>query len=248
MNNRTRRLVYGIQAVSRLLHMGAAHLECVYLQQDLGKTRLGRIMPLLESCSVKVIGCSASDLERKTGTPKHQGVAAVTCTAPVMNERQAKEYLGNLTQPLILVLDGIEDPRNFGACLRTADAAGVDLVVLGRSRTVSITPVVSKVAVGAAEVQPIAEVGNLARFLAYLQDIGVWVVGTDEAGDKLLFDADLTGSLAIVMGAEGQGLRRLTKERCDFLVRLPMQGVVESLNISVAAGICLYECLRQRSA
>ena len=247
MNNQTRRLVYGIQAVSRLLRMGSGQLECVYLQQDLGKARLARIMPLLESCSVNVVACSASELERKTGTSKHQGVAAVTCTAPIMTERQAKEYLKSLNQPLILVLDGIQDPRNFGACLRTADAAGVDLVVLGRNRTVQLTPVVSKVAAGAAEVQPIAQVGNLARFLASLQEAGVWVVGMDEEGEKVLFDADLTGALAIVMGAEGQGLRRLTKERCDFLVRLPMQGVVESLNISVAAGICLYECLRQRS-
>ncbi len=242
------RLVYGIHAVSRLLQMDLDNLDCVYLQEDLGKSRMARISSLLEPGSVKVISCSAAELEQRTGTLKHQGVAAVTSADPVLSERQAHEYIQQLEQPLILVLDGIQDPRNFGACLRTADAAGVDLVVTSRNRTVDLTPVVSKVAAGAAEVQPVAQVGNLARFLAFMRDAGIWIVGTDEAGEQTLFDADLTGPLAIVMGAEGQGLRRLTRERCDFLVNLPMQGAVESLNISVAAGVCLYECLRQRGS
>jgi len=241
-----KRLVYGIHAVSRLLQMDLENLDAVYLQEDLGKARLARISPLRESVSVKVISCSAGELVKKTGTDKHQGVAAVTAADPVMSERQAHDYIQQLQQPLILVLDGIQDPRNFGACLRTADAAGVDLVVTSRNRTVDLTPVVSKVAAGAAEVQPVAQVGNLARFLAFMRDAGIWIVGTDEESEQSLFEADLTGPLAIVMGAEGQGLRRLTRERCDFLVKLPMLGVVESLNISVAAGVCLYECRRQR--
>jgi 23S rRNA (guanosine2251-2'-O)-methyltransferase len=147
---------------------------------------------------------------------------------------------------MLLVLDGIQDPRNFGACLRTADAAGVDLVVTARNRNVGFTPAVSKVASGAAEVQPAAQVGNLVRFLDTLKDQGLWIVGADETAVDTLFDIDLNRSVAIVLGSEGKGLRRLTRERCDMLMRLPMHGAVESLNVSVAAGICLYECLRQR--
>jgi len=165
-----------------------------------------------------------------------------------MNEVKAREYVQKLTEPLILVLDGIEDPRNFGACLRTAEAAGVDLVVTARNRNVGFTPAVSKVASGAAELQPVAQVGNLARFIEFLKGEGIWLVGTDEDAPGTLFEADLTGPVAVVVGSEGRGLRRLTRERCDLLVRLPMLGAVESLNVSVATGICLYECLRQRGA
>ena len=151
-----------------------------------------------------------------------------------------------IENPLILVVDSIEDPRNFGACLRTADGAGVNLVVSGRSRGVDMTPVVSKVASGAAETLPMARVANLARFLKALRDAGVWIVGTDGTADTLVYDANLTGALALVMGGEGKGMRRLTREHCDVLVRLPMQGSVSSLNVSVAAGVCLYEAVRQR--
>jgi 23S rRNA (guanosine2251-2'-O)-methyltransferase len=163
-----------------------------------------------------------------------------------MDDYVALDYLGNLKDPLILVLDGIEDPRNYGACLRTAEGAGVDLVVSGRNRGVDITAVVSKVASGAAETQPIARVANLARFLRSLQALNIWIVGTDERAPITLYEANLSGPIAVVMGAEGKGMRHLTREHCDVLVRLPMKGMVESLNIAVAAGVCLYECVRQR--
>ena len=148
--------------------------------------------------------------------------------------------------PLLLVLDGVQDPHNLGACLRTADAAGVDYVVAPRDRATGLTPAVRKVAAGAAETVAFAQVTNLARFLRGLKDAGLWIVGTDGEAETLHYAADLKGPLALVLGAEGTGMRRLTREHCDVVVKLPMLGAVESLNVSVAAGVLLYEALRQR--
>jgi 23S rRNA (guanosine2251-2'-O)-methyltransferase len=241
------RIIYGINTVQQALQTQAARLLRVYLQNSLGQKRLARIADDLRRHTVSVERVSADELLLLTGTSKHQGVAAVLQSSGPMDDQQALDYLAGLDNPLVLVLDSVEDPRNYGACLRTANGAGADLVVSGRSRGVDITPVVSKVASGAAESQPVARVANLARFLTALHDLNIEVVGTDEAGPAGLFETDLAGPVAIVMGAEGKGLRRLTRERCDTLVKLPMHGTVESLNISVAAGICLYEAVRQRS-
>ena len=240
------RIIYGINTVHKALQKQPDQLLRVYLQADLGQKRLARFADELRAETLSIEKVSPEELESITGTSKHQGVAAAMLATGPMDDHQALEYLEGIDDPLILVLDSIEDPRNYGACLRTADAAGVDLVVSGRSRGVDITPVVSKVASGAAETQAIARVANLARFLKALRDINVWIIGTDEDGSATLFESNLTGPLAIVMGAEGKGLRRLTREHCDLLVQLPMRGSVESLNISVAAGVCLYEALRQR--
>ncbi len=239
------RVTYGIQAVRKSLARGC--VERLFLQEGLGPKRLGRLSEEITRSGVPVTYAIEAELQRLTGTVKHQGVAAVVRGRGPLSEREAQEFLEAIELPLVLVLDGIADPRNFGALLRTADAAGVDLVVTGRSRNVGVTPVVSKVASGAAEAQPLAEVGNVARFMTHLVDRGVRVIGTDEAAGENLFDVDLTGPLAFVLGAEGVGMRRLTRERCDIMVRLPMRGVVESLNVAVAAGVCLYECVRQRS-
>jgi 23S rRNA (guanosine2251-2'-O)-methyltransferase len=241
------RIIYGINTVQQSLQSNPARLLRVYLQQDLGQQRLARFADDLQAQSVQVERLSADELEALTGTAKHQGVAAAITGSTQMGDTEALEYLGALENPLILVLDSIEDPRNYGACLRTADGAGADLVVSGRSRGVDITPVVSKVASGAAESQPIARVANLARFMKALQGLNIWIIGTDDEAPATLYESDLSGPLAIVMGAEGKGLRRLTRESCDALVRLPMQGSVSSLNVSVASGICLYEAMRQRS-
>jgi 23S rRNA (guanosine2251-2'-O)-methyltransferase len=241
------RIIYGINTVKQALNKRSAQLLRVYLQQELGQQRLARIADDIRKRSVVVERVSDEQLAALTGTSKHQGIAAALAAGGPMGDKEALVYLESIDNPLILVLDSIEDPRNYGACLRTAEGAGADLVVSGRSRGVDITPVVSKVASGAAESQPIARVANLARFLKALQGLNIQVVGTDEAGAASLYESDLTGGLAIVMGAEGKGLRRLTRERCDTLVRLPMKGSVESLNISVAAGICLYEAVRQRN-
>lgn len=239
------RLIYGIHAVRRALAQG--RVERIYLQQDLGAERSGRLADDIARATVPVTLSSAADLQHLAGTPKHQGIAARIRHARSLSEHEARAFVNSLQAPLLLVLDSIQDPRNFGALLRTADAAGVDLVVTARSRNVGVTPVVSKVASGAAEAQPLAEVSNLARFLGQLAVDGMRIIGTDDGAEKSLFEAGLTGPIALVMGAEGQGMRRLTRERCDELVHLPMRGVVESLNVAVAAGICLYECLRQRS-
>jgi 23S rRNA (guanosine2251-2'-O)-methyltransferase len=226
------RIIYGINTVQQALQKRAASVQRVYLQKELGRTRLQRLAEDLRNHSLVVERVSADELLVLTGGGKHHG--------------EALEYLAAIENPLILVLDGVEDPRNYGACLRTADGAGADLVVSGRSRGVDITPVVSKVASGAAEIQPIARVANLVRFLKSIKDLHFNTVGLDEQGELTVYEADLAGPLALVMGAEGEGLRRLTKQHCDSLARLPMLGSVDSLNVSVAAGICLYEAVRQR--
>jgi 23S rRNA (guanosine2251-2'-O)-methyltransferase len=242
----TERIVHGINAVISVLRRAPDRVIVVYVQENLGRDRTTRLMEQIERGSVNVERCDSARLEQLVGTDKHQGVAALIQQAPPLDEPQAKEYIKGLSRPLVLVLDGIQDPRNFGACLRTADAAGVDLVVIARNRNVGFTPVVSKVASGAAEVQPVAQVGNLVRFLDFIKEQGVWVVGADENATDSPFELDLDRPVAVVLGSEGKGLRRLTRERCDMLIRLPMRGAVESLNVSVAAGICLYECVRQR--
>ena len=242
------RIIYGINTVRQALNKSSSSLVRVYLQTELGQQRLARFADELSSQPVAVERLSADELTTLTGSAKHQGIAAaLQAGAGPMDERTALDYLLSKRDPLILVIDGIEDPRNFGACLRTADGAGVDLVVIGRSRSMAITPVVSKVACGAAETQPLARVANIARFLKSLQELNVWIIGADERGPANLYESNLTGSIALVMGAEGRGLRHLTRECCDSLVKLPMRGSVESLNISVAAGVCLYEALRQRA-
>jgi 23S rRNA (guanosine2251-2'-O)-methyltransferase len=149
--------------------------------------------------------------------------------------------------PLLLILDGVQDPHNLGACLRTSDAAGVSAVIVPRDRAAGLSPTVRKVASGAAESVPLIQVTNLARTLRWLRERGIWVIGTDDQATKSAYQVDLKGPLAIVLGAEGAGVRRLTRENCDDLVSLPMLGVVESLNVSVAAGVLLYEAVRQRS-
>jgi len=162
-------------------------------------------------------------------------------------ERQLDDFLHTLRSPaLLLVLDGVTDPHNLGACLRTADAAGVQAVILPKDRSAGLTPVVRKVACGAAEHLPVFAVTNLARALRTLQAAGLWVYGAAGEAEKSLYDVDFTGSVALVLGAEGSGLRRLTREHCDALVKIPMTGSVESLNVSVATGVLLYEVVRQR--
>lgn len=241
------RLIYGIHPVRQAVVSRPEAVERVYLQTDLGEERRARLADVLANVS-RVVRVSADELEKLTGTTKHQGVAALATETGPLSEGAARDLLARVERPLVLVLDGVQDPRNFGACLRTADAAGANLVVVARHRNVDMTPVVSKVAAGAAESQAIVQVSNLVRFLELLKGQGLWVVGTDDAAETSLYDVDLTTGIAMVLGAEGEGLRRLTSERCDHRVHLPMHGTVSSLNVAVATGICLYECLRQRSA
>jgi 23S rRNA (guanosine2251-2'-O)-methyltransferase len=241
------RIIYGINTVRKALDKRPEQVLRIYLQRELGAKRLARLADDLRRHRVAVERLTAEELATLTGSAAHQGVAAALTGAAALDDRGALDYLAGIEKPLILLLDGVEDPRNFGACLRTADGAGVDLVATGRSRGVDITPVVSKVASGAAESQPIARVANLARFMSALSDLGIRIVGTVDDAPEELYACDLTGPLAIALGSEGKGLRRLSREHCDSLVRIPMHGAVESLNVSVAAGVCLYEALRQRS-
>ena len=240
------RLIYGVQAVRSVLTRCPDSVLQVYLDASLGDKRRARL-PELDSLTSPLERVDRATLDRLCKGGAHQGLAARVEGREPLGEAAAKDLVCELSMPLLLLLDGVQDPRNFGACLRTADAAGVDLVVVSRNRNVGLTPVVSKTAAGAAEIQPVAAVANLARFMAFLRDAGIFIVGADDSAAADLHRADLRGPLAMVLGAEGEGLRRLTRERCDLLVRIPMRGAVESLNVAVASGVCLYEALRQRS-
>lgn len=208
--------------------------------------RLTTIVNQARRHGISVQFCQRKALDDKVGGEQHQGVVARAKPARVLDEADLDKILASEAQPLILVLDGVTDPHNLGACLRTADGAGVHAVVVPKDKSASLNGTVRKVACGAAEVVPLIQITNLARTLKHLQDKGLWIVGTAGETDKTLYDVDLKGPTALVMGAEGKGMRRLTKETCDVLVKLPMAGSVTSLNVSVATGVCLYEIVRQR--
>jgi 23S rRNA (guanosine2251-2'-O)-methyltransferase len=187
-------------------------------------------------------------LKQLLGDVAHQGVAADVTPLPPWTEDELLAALQSASAPLLLALDGVQDPHNLGACLRSADACGALAVIVPRDRAAQLTPTVRKVAVGAAETTPVVAVTNLLRTLKLLKQAGLWVVGADAAGQKSAHQADLKGPVVLVLGAEGTGLRHLTLQNCDFVVRLPQLGAVESLNVSVAAGMLLYEAVRQRQA
>jgi len=190
----------------------------------------------------------AHALKQQLGDVAHQGVSAEIQSLPPWTEDELIAALENATNPLILALDGVQDPHNLGACLRTADACGALAVIVPRDRAAQVTPTVRKVAVGAAETTPVVAVTNLVRTLKLLKEAGLWVVGADAEGARLAHEVDLTGGIVLALGAEGTGLRHLTRQTCDWMVRLPQLGAVESLNVSVAAGMLLYETVRQRTA
>ena len=238
-------IVYGFHAVISRLRQQAASVQEIYVDAARSDARAQDLAKLAGSHAVRIIAVDAKRLDGLTGNSRHQGVAArVTAAKP---RHDLEEVMANIQGPaLLLVLDGVQDPHNLGACLRVADAFGVHAVIAPKDRAVGLTPVVSKVASGAAETVPYIAVTNLARTLRELKDAGIWIVGTDEAATTDLYASTLRGPLAWVFGAEGEGMRRLTREHCDELVRIPMAGTVESLNVSVASGVCLGETVRQR--
>lgn len=240
-------LVFGLHAVRTLLQRHPERVAEVLLQKGREDLRASEVLSLAQQAGARVEWRQVADLDRLANGERHQGVCAQVKTSGPLGEGALDDLLDRLEgPPLLLVLDGVQDPHNLGACLRTADATGVTAVIVPRDRAVGLSPTVRKVASGAAETVPLIQVTNLARTLRWLKERGVWLVGTDEEGTQALFAVDLKGPLAIVMGAEGQGMRRLTREACDLLIRIPMIGVIESLNVSVATGVVLYEAVRQR--
>ncbi len=240
-------VIYGLHAVRAVIERRPQDVLRLCIAEARDDRRVRELRDLAASRGVKATNAAASMLDQETGGAAHQGVLAEVRPSAALNENALLDLLTGLTAPaLVLVLDGVSDPHNLGACLRTADGAGATAVVAPRDRAAGLTPVVRKVAAGAAETVPFAQVTNLARSLRDMKAAGLWIAGTAGDAEQEVYDADLSGPLAIVMGSEGRGLRRLTLECCDFRVRLPMLGAVGSLNVSVAAGIALYEALRQR--
>ncbi len=240
-------LLIGIHAVSMALKAAAGDVEWLRTAADSKNKRLLELESRAHGSGIEVIRTKTSELDKLSGQQRHQGVVASFKGSNVATEGRLDEFLAAVTgTPLILVLDGVQDPHNLGACLRTADAAGVHLVVICKDRSAGITPVVRRAASGAAETLTVIQATNLARVLRTLKKHGIWLAGTSDGASDSLYTIDLSGPLALVMGSEGSGLRRLTRELCDYLVHIPMAGQVESLNVSVATGVCLYEINRQR--
>ncbi len=241
------RVVFGFHAVLARLRADPSSVLEIFLDETRNDARARDLATLAERAGVHLMRVPTKRLDGFYGGGRHQGVVArieVKTSADTV-----QELLASLKEPpLLLALDGVTDPHNLGACLRVANAAGAHAVIAPRDRAAGITPAVSKVASGAAEATPYLMVTNLARTISELKEANVWIIGADERAEQTLYEADLPEATAWVLGAEGEGMRRLTRESCDLLVRIPMRGEVESLNVSVSAGICLFESVRRRTA
>ena len=241
-------LVYGLHAVTALLE-GGGRVHGIWALDSRHDERLEKVVALAAQHGVSVTRVPRTELDKITQGARHQGVAAQAEAAEIHDEGGLDGLLDGLrVAPFLLVLDGVQDPHNLGACLRSANGAGVHAVIAPKDRSAGLTSVARKVASGAAEATPFVQVTNLARTLRDLKERNIWLVGLTGEADQTLYEMDLKGPLALVLGAEGDGMRRLTKEHCDFLAKLPMAGTVESLNVSVATGIALFEATRQRAA
>jgi 23S rRNA (guanosine2251-2'-O)-methyltransferase len=239
--------IAGIHSVRAALKHGSEGVAEVWLERKRRDRRLAQLVELAQEAGVAVRQATRDELDDWAEGANHQGVLAWVRIPSARNERDLAGILENAQgPPLLLILDGVQDPHNLGACLRTADAAGAHALIAPRDNAVGLTTVACKVASGAAQTVPYVQVTNLSRSIETFKERGIWLIGTASDAPCGLFETDLSGPLAIVMGGEGKGLRRLTRERCDLLVSLPMHGTVASLNVSVAAGICLFEALRQR--
>lgn len=247
MTGHNTEIVYGIHSARHALNMSLPSVLEIWIQEDKKESgALGQLIKLATGISIQFV--SKRTLDKLSQYEKHQGI--------VIRIRVEKKDVPDLdmllqdahkTMPIFLVLDGIQDPHNLGACMRTADAAGVRALILPKDRAVSLNATVRKVASGAAENIPVIAVTNLARTLQQMQKAGVWIIGTADDAENTIFQLDLKRPLALVMGAEGKGIRQNTRNHCDMLANIPMAGIVESLNVSVATGICLYEAIRQRT-
>ena len=250
------KVLFGFHAVGVRLKTAPRSIVEIYYEPTRRDARMRQFLDRVAEAGVRLIEADGLRLSKLCGSHGHQGVAArVQTIAQVhsldalleaLEERNAALPAAERTPPLLLVLDGVTDPHNLGACLRVADGAGAHAVIAPKDHAAGINATVAKVASGAAETVPYFMVTNLARTLGELKERNIWIIGTSDAASQTLFDVDLQGPVALVLGAEGQGMRQLTAKTCDQLVSIPMQGAVESLNVSVASGVCLYEALRQR--
>jgi len=240
-------LIYGLHTVRRLLQHAPERIIAVFVQQGRSDNRLLELIDNAKALELRIERLSSKELGKLVAEENHQGIVAECIAAEPLSENALPQLLEQTASPLFLVLDQIQDPHNLGACLRTADAVGATAIIIPRDQSVGLTPIVRKVACGAAETIPLIQVVNLARCLRTLSAAGVWLIGTAADAPVSLFAANLTTPLALILGNEASGLRHLTTDLCDQLIYIPMQGAVESLNVSVAAGVCLFECYRQRN-
>ena len=240
------KLLFGFHAVTVRLKVAPKSIRELHVDATRRDQRMKQFLAKVDEAGLKVIESDDDKLQKMCGTHRHQGVVARV--EVIQQTNSLDDLLDGLTEPaLLLVLDGITDPHNLGACLRVADGAGVHAVIAPKDHAVGINATVAKVASGAAETVPYFMVTNLARTLGELKERNIWIIGTSDDAPKTLYQVDLKGPVALVLGAEGDGMRQLTRKTCDELVSIPMKGAVESLNVSVASGVCLYEALRQRT-
>lgn len=245
MAKKSHELIYGIHAVEAVLRNHPENVLQVFVQQGRNDNRIKTILSIAKNSGVSVQDITNEKLKEKCPKSRHQGV--VVEVRSNSSDRISLDELLEKEQLLLLVLDEVQDPHNIGACLRTADAAGVDAVIVSKNRSPALTPVMRNVASGAAETVPYIMVSNLAQALEKIKQHNVWIIGTSGDSEQTIYSAQASQRMALVMGSEGKGMRRLTREACDALVSIPMQGTVESLNISVATAVCLYEIRRQQN-
>jgi 23S rRNA (guanosine2251-2'-O)-methyltransferase len=241
--------VFGLHAVQSLLKRSPARVSVLLALESRSDARMEEVLALAEKAGVPVRRASRRELDELVPGVSHQGVVAETGGSSGLGEKDLPAFIENLgNSAFLLILDGVQDPHNLGACLRSADAAGVDAVIVPRDRSAPLSATARKVACGAADSIPLVRVTNLARTLRGIREAGVWIYGAAGEADQSLFGFDLSGPVALVLGGEGKGLRRLTREHCDGLLSIPMAASMSSLNVSVATGICLFEVRRQRMA
>lgn len=241
-------LIHGLHTVMAALHHQPDRIQVLWVEHNRRDARLRALLDKAQQLAITIRFGDRKSLDNLASDPHHQGVVArLSQKVAALDEQDLAQVLAaHDGPPLLLALDGVQDPHNLGACLRCADAAGVQAVIAPADRAVGLNATVCKVACGAAETVAFVQVTNLARSLRTLQEYGLWIIGAAGKAEKILYEVDFTGPMVIVLGSEGKGLRRLTREVCDGLARIPMAGQVESLNVSVAAGIFLFEALRQR--
>ncbi len=246
------RYITGLRAVEQLIGSKPDDIRRIFAEYQTVNPRVEAVIGIANSSGIEIQPANRARLQQMSGEARHQGIVAEVRRSTVLDEAglrslvEARLQASDGSKLLLLMLDGVQDPHNLGACMRTADAAGVDAIITPRHGAAGLGPTVSKVASGAAENLPFATVGNLVRVLGWLKDYGVTCIGTSDKGAAGLFDTDLDRPLVLVMGREETGLAKGIEGRCDELVKLPMQGSVSSLNVSVATGVCLYEAVRQR--